>query len=549
MGGETSFMKKTVFLLLLTIVLVVPFVSAQEEVVITNTRNWHELYLGAFFALSNDDRFMFFDSLFDSNVKSQTINRATPVLILEQDARPVVKNYHNLLRTRGYTTLDSFIYDDYVELQEELFSRGSYDGIVLIYDVFGIEALALFPYMLENNLFPFFINQDNERTVLSDAGNNVELAVGYFPVRMLEDLSFEVIRGLPEDNSEAISRRFFEQKNSDWGLLVNAQEADFTAFASKNPAVVFNEELLRTSELIAESGITRFEAIGAEMANIAQALRDRAEHDLRFILRYAQTYTNIEGMTGQILALSRVQLPAPIISLSVVDARVYEDLNTLTFTIENSGSLPGLFFSNFELGDVGFADSRPHVILPGKTRTIPYVLDDVSGERLTANIIFGFSEPLTRTLTGRDGATTIREDVIRSSANDNSNVVLEQLSFDDNSGLFYARIRNEGTTNSEVVVEIYLDNSSSVLSLQETIEANSYQDIIVPALYVERGVVIDNSFDVEVFFGEERITKRVLFEDVLVASYRSLNIIYVAALALVLFAIIIWFVLRKKKQE
>ncbi len=528
-------MGKKSLVIILVFLLAFPLVSA--DVVITNSRDWQELYLGAYYSAYTENRFIYFETLYDSNVKSQTIAEETPVLVLEKQSRPVVKNYANLLEVRGYASVEEILYEEYSDLQSALVERAEPEGVVLIYDRFGIEAVAAFPYMLENNLFPIFINEENEDAVLSSVGSfDTALVIGYFPVRMLENVDSESIRNLPEENAHAMTRKMFSEGLYDWGILVNAQEVDLTALSGGSPVFVFNENLEELSAVIAESNIGRFEAIGGEMANVAQSLRSRAEQELRFIVRYAQTYTNIEGLSGQVLLLDRVKLPAPTMNVSFVEARFYPQTNTLTYTLENGGTLDALFFTNFEFRQSSFSDNNTHLIRAGETRTIPYIVENMNGEELglTANTIFGFSEPLTRSLSIDD--VSGGNEVIIDESVDSSDVSLVGLEFDDAEGIFYATVES---VDAVVAVEVFFDNSSLVSQ-----EVKGSQEIVIPAPYVPRDTVVGKSYDVGVYFGSERITQQKLFRDVVIEERSGFPFVIVAIVVVLL--LLIYFFKRRK---
>lgn len=543
-------LKKRFIQVALCILLVFVFLTplAQADLVVGNTKNWQDLYLTGFYAASLDYDYAYFTSLRDANLKTQTFPQSSNIIILEHSNDPVVRNYQNFLRVRGYENVESIVFSDYTELQDILASRMDSDKALVLDSRWGMEAVAATTFMINEGFSPYFLSEDNRNTVLSDIrGKEEVLIVGHFPVRLIADFPGNKITDFPDFNANTMSLRSARTGDYNWGQISNSQRQDFSTFKSRIPNFVFNGDVQRTAQTIRNSGVRNFEVIGSEMADIATNIRGASGENLRLLLKYARTYTNIDELSGQLLDLDRVEMPYPNIGLSIVNATYYPNLNTFTLTFVNTGTMDTKIFSTIEVNGQNLGDDFAHRVLANSSFTIPYSVGDLSGaEFAILDTIYGYAEPLQRTLS--TGLTANRFPVTIDKRVDDSSVELKKALFDDDNGLFYVEVESVGTSNANVIVEVLVDESALV---SKPTVISGRERVVIPAPFVEIGSVIGNSYDFNVYFGEEEIVKTSSFEDVLVEEYTSLGrvITYFAIAILIAVLWILFFVFSKKKKK
>lgn len=522
------------------LLLVIPLTSA--TVVVGNSKEWHDLYLGTMYAGLNDHSFLFFDSLGDADIQTRTIPKDEPIIVLESTSRPVVPNYQNILNVGGYSSVEVMTYDGYTELQRMLFGDAKYPGWIILHPEFGAEAMAAASYMIKAGYAPAFLNAENVPEV-EELAQGERLLVGHFPIRTIMGLEGDRITGFPMQNAQALTVRAQEEYPEEWALLSRTDSFDPGSLVSGRPLYLYNGELADLVQPIQESEISRFEVIGPDLADLAKSVEAQVGRDLHLLLKYGQTITNVPGLEGKILGIRQVPVPAPQVGIVFEEAVYYESLKTLALTYTNIGTLPALFVTSVEYGDVVISDEKLHTIGAGETLTIPYRMNITEmTPTATVNTRYGLERPLTRTV-AQAGSAVLRANVTRIDRADTTDVEVGKVAYDGERGRLLVTLRSNGP--ALVDIELFVDEETTLSG--EAREIDGERTISIDTPYLAPDALVGNTYDLHVFYGSDT-TANVKQVEVLVEQASSFNLFPYVIAGIVTFILVLAAVLITRKR-
>ena len=425
--------------------------AVEDPVVVVNSRDWRDLYLGAIYASHLGGDLIYFTNLGDAQIKTQTIRSSRHVIALES-SRPVVRNYESVLRTNGFTSYETREFGTFRDLQMDLFD-GSYDALVVLDPRFGPESIAFAP-AIGATMRPFFLDEDS-RSDVPRAERSAERTIiaGRFPVRLIDDIDAdEHYSSLSPKNADEITRWVAEGSSSEWGIIMRVDRVDFLSLVKSLPIVVYSGSLQDTVSVVRDIGIDRYEIISADAANLGTQIREGVGRDVSFMLKYGRTITNLPGMTGTILDLDTVYVDFPSPDLVIESVEHYTDARALLVRYRNRGNIDTLALTNIEYAETALTDDHTRVIPPGEMIEVPYLLiDDEQGEYAFINARYGMSIPLSRTLLSTEGTQLIREPVAKRTS-ENISVSLGDVVYDDRAGVLSITVetRDPGSVRIEI---------------------------------------------------------------------------------------------------
>lgn len=538
-------------LIALLLVLSIGAVAAavDDPVVVVNSKDWHDIYLGTVHANHIGADLLYFTSLGDAQIKTQTVHQDRPVTVLES-ARPVVKNYESVLRTNGFTTYEVIEYENYRDLQLELFD-GEYAGVVVLDPTFGVEAIALSPRIGTEILRPFFLDETNGNDLeRASRGFDETIVAGYFPIRLIEDIdASESYTGMSSTNANIISRSFANGSDATWGTIMRIDRVDFVGLLQNRPVVIYAGSISDTVEVVREIPLDRYEIISADAANLGPQIEEGVGRDLSFMLKYGRTITNLPGLTGQILDLDTVFVDYPSPDLVIDSIEHYEDANALLVTYRNRGNINTLSLTNIEYADNALTDTHVRTIHPQETIEVPYPLD-VAGFAVEAfiNARYGMTIPLSNTLLSEQGTQLVRQAVTRASS-DNLTLDVERATYDDEKGVLSISVRSgsAGVARIEVPVSDELTFTSGAA---EAIEGTHTFLIRTP---YHRADVFGDEIEVHVYQGTDApVYTNIEVVDLEIARNLltgSVTAIASGALIMILLALIVGLVLYVRSRR
>ncbi|RME31066.1 hypothetical protein D6789_03880, partial [Candidatus Woesearchaeota archaeon] len=420
--------------------------TVSATTVMGNSKEWQDLYLSAMYAHTNGYDFVFIESLGDADIQSQLLEKDEPIIIIESSKKPVIKNYESFLSVGGFTNLTVITAEDYRDLQLKLF--GDADSYFILDPTFGMEAVAAAPLILKRSAAPLFLDAQSKEDVKARASDD-SFVIGHFPLRIVAGIPGERLAGYPTDNALDLALLATRETKSSWGVIARADRFDPASLAGKKPIFLIVDDTSAVAEKVKESGITRFEVIGADMADIAKSIEAESGKDLHLLLKYGQTITNLPGLEGKILTVRQVSVPYPTVGLELKEAVFYPETSSLVVTFRNPGTLETKFFSNLELGELVFSDEHIHTALPGETVAIPYHVAE-SAETVTLTTRFGLEQPLNRVLRKKD-SPTLSVPVSTGQAT-NTSIEVGRVTYDGAKGELRIALSGQGVVDAELLV-------------------------------------------------------------------------------------------------
>jgi hypothetical protein len=426
--------------------------AAALDVVVVNSRDWRDITLGTVYAIHNDANIITFSNLGDAQIKTQTISPNATIVVFES-SRPVVRNYASVLRTNGFSDYTVHEHETYRDFQREHFD-GSYEALVLLDPMFGTEAISILPLAGHEPMRPFFLDAESRSDVDRAASNAKRIIIaGRFPLRLIEGIEAdERYEGLSPDNADQITRMVAESFASEWGVIMRIDRVDFESVLKKQPVVVYSGALSDTIATVRDIGISRFEIVSADAANLGQQIRAGAERDIALMLKYGRTITNLPGMTGQILDLETVFVDYPSPDLTIESAVHYTDANVLLITFTNRGNIDTYSFTNIEYDQNAMTDTHLRVIPPQTQIEVPYPLDEPTEERIAfINARYGMDLPLENTLRSEQGASLVRQEV-STDQSPNSTIEIRDARYNDERGQLYIDVESRGSGYARIEI-------------------------------------------------------------------------------------------------
>jgi hypothetical protein len=524
---------------------------AADTTVVANTKDWQSMYLISVYADSIGADFMFIQSLSDAELKTSLLGD-DDVIVFESSTTPVIKNYLSFLSINGFSSVGEYRFLDAYDLQEYLYDQVEPDGIVLLGTDFGMEAIAVVPYALEKNYFPIFYTEDNFRFLFRESRRVDVVALGRVPIRVAEQLRPEqIIIGDPKETTNTITQLTVDELDSQWGVITRIDEIDYESVRADLPVFVyFGEDYLTdTAGIIRNSGISNFEVIGGNTAEIAQELEAQSQRDLNLLLKFGRKITNFDGLEDSLLNVDTLELPFPFEFITLEAIEYHENMGLLTVTYKNEGNVETNVFSNVEYASIVLSDERAHPILPGDTKTIAYDFSNADATELSEPAVittrYGFSFPLQNVITNDNGLPFVQLDVTQSTVNEEPPALEFRSAIFEEEGILRFRYANTG--NEAITFFTEMDFEDRILSSeQDTVQPGETATVSINFLYIPDSRVIDLPFNVSTHFGvgDTYFSEQYEISVQQPTNYTSLAI----GLGAVLVAILIFTLFRAKEK-
>lgn len=550
-----SFLKKIFVISLLLLIFSMSLASAvsAETHVVVNSKDWRSVYLLSIYAKYLDADVVFFKNLADAQLKTKMIGVDEEILVFESDNDPVIKKYSSLLKVNGYTDYTSFSFDSYVDLQEYLLSELNPDGYYIMDPNYGLDSIASSTFILSNNYFPLFVNQENIDSLSKLSSKKPSYIVGRTPVRLLDRLDGTKIQGFPYETLQESTKLSINSVNSDWGIIMRVDTVDLNLLTKGLPIFVYHAEeyIDAVAKTVKESNISKFEVVGAGTADIAKSIELQSQKNLNFMLKYGRKVTNYPGLEKDILDIDSIAFDYPIESLEIVDAVHYPEMGVLSLTFQNTGNTPVLFFSNAEFANEPLSDENTHSIGVGERKTIPFLLSEkgLSGDVVRVTTRYGSSLPLKFSISG-DPGNLFYESEVRESYLFQGFYELELVSsgFDTEKGLLEVVFKNPYDESIKVFSELLIGDTDVASSKTVEIEPNTKKTLFIETPYLRDSEILENEFELVTYLGTDDTLSKML-TTLMVKEKKTVNPkVFVIAIILIAILAILFLLLTLRKD-
>lgn len=538
-----------------------------ESYVVVNSRDWHDLYLGTVYAGLTNQSIIAFSNLGEAQTKSKLIAPDSQVLIIEPTKNSVVKRYSSYLSANGVTKTNTLSYDDFIDLQSQFVQllektpNQPINGYAILYAPFGVEAVNIVPILYEKSYMPLFVDELHSSsffTAIQNYKSRPALLAGHLPVRIVSDLKREfnvnkMYVNDVEENSAQIVGDVLKTSKSNMGVISRIDRIDLQAIKRGLPQFVYFGDTQEVATQISKSNIDIFEVISSDAADLSKSISALSGRNLKLLVKYARGFTNIQGLSGQLLDLDTVEFPYQFTYVTVEKAVYHEQESTLTVTLKNSGTIPSRLYSTIEFGQATYADEISQIIPAQSSITFPYVVENApSNNRVVINTLYGKNEPLTKTILGSKGEPLVVIDAIRDTTKDNSDISFVASRIDETNGQLQLDIQNNADKPVIVSAQVILDNVTLVSSSQTQLRANQLGQILVPIPYISANDLLEKPLTLTFAYGEVDTlkTKSISFavKEIIYPQKNSIPmwlIITISIILLLFVALIILLRLRK----
>ena len=561
-----------IVVLILLLNLSLSIVSAYDYVVV-DSKDWRDIYLGIMFSTFDNSRVLFFNDLADVDLKTRMIPKNASVLILESKEDAIIKNYFSFLNVRDYVNTESVVFNDFSDLQVALYDKikDKVNNFIVLNPDFGNEAVVAAPLIKNEKYWPVFLTKKNLGSVVSNFDfDERSIAAGYFPYRLIDFFPGIKFIDVPYKNMIALLNYTLNNVDYDWSTLMILDKVDPDALISGKPIFIYDGNLDLLASLVKETSAERFEIIGGELADVAKELEARSGKDLKLLLKYARTITNLKPYKGKLLDLDAFSVDYPYLLLNIKNVTYYPDLNTLAITFKNNGNFRAFVYTNFEFSDTPYSDKFPLEILPGQELTIPYFVNlsearakdfnDLDNLSIVLNVLYGMDFPLENTLEDRNGRPLINQKVFVSDYVENSSLSLVDHRFDNSRGKLLLKVQNNNDYDLVAFAEVSLGPNNILVSKKTMIPKHSEGELVIDTPFLYKEDFYNKTIDVLLYYGnKDTLNAKVVsmeitnfYEQSLITGFivgimenDKVLVIIIVALILLILAI----VLRKKSKK
>ncbi|MFH1211690.1 MAG: hypothetical protein V1659_02055 [Candidatus Woesearchaeota archaeon] len=561
-GSRRKIIFSSLLLLCLILIGVSASASIKQNTVVVNSKEWRNVFLATIYAGLNDADIVYFSNLKEANLKSQAIPKSNQITVFEPEQDAVVKNFGSYLKVNGFSDYDVVSFTDYNDLQEKLWEDGGYKGFVLLDPAFGIEAIAVSPLLIEKRYPPLFATEQNIGSIKDLIENKDVIAVGHFPARVLSNIPDiapnPLFADFPDQNVDNITLFFVKNYPKDWTVVIRGDRVLPEVLMQANPIFVYYGDIGQLAQTVKRTNATYFEAISGDLANLLSELETKVGKDLKFIMRYGRTVTNVEGMQGKILDLDTVYFDFPYTKIELVKAVYYPKHNVTAITFESKGNMNTLIFSNMEILGLPLSDSNMHSAPSQSAITIPYVsevLPDQNNLSVVVTTQYDYRLPLRNTIKSESGNSFVRLPVVRNELFDDSAIVLKDYLFNNARGQIVLSIQNPTSHKVNVYAEFIFDDENIISSQVTELKAKSTQDVVIDTPYLLWSDIKGKSFTLNIYYGAEdtilqytesiEITKVIETEG---GFLKGKTVVFILIIIVVI-VLVLFFIFWKKKGE
>ncbi|UCD04500.1 MAG: hypothetical protein JSW73_02610 [Candidatus Woesearchaeota archaeon] len=550
--------RKLIFILFIYLLMIVSAqpVKADEgtSYVIANTKDWRSIYIAGTYAALTNSKLMYISNLYDAQLTSDKMSKINSrILVLESNNKYVVKNYESFLEKNGHSNLETVRFNGYSDLQTLIFNDIDTEGVFVLNPEYGSVAISAVPYILKHRYIPFFINSANKDDVKSLGKSDSTIIAGRIPAKVIEDLRGTKLVYSPFKSIEEVTELVLQENTEEWGLIVKADEIDPITLKSEFPVFIFvgEQHFDELVSLVDESGLTKFEVIGAPMNDIAKQLDVATVRDLKIMLKYGMFISTGEpGFQSEIQNLKTIRFDYPYEKLTVTSATYYSNINRLALTFKNEGNIDVMFFSTVDFLGNTVAEIEAHHILIGQTKTIPFEFSgDFDGKDAKMSTRYGVEFPLINPIRKEGETLYFTVPTQESSHFEEDNITLLRYGYDYKDDKLILDLENPNTNDIVIFAELKLDEEKIRTSKLSSISRNNRGRLEIETPYTGTDEIAHKVFNVTIYFGEIDTLNTKVFELEMKEYPMVDNLMYYIIIVIILVIIIFLILLIKRKKD
>jgi|GEM_PF-4733008 len=299
----------------LTILMFFLLLPGLAKVNIINSNDWRFVLLVMEYSHYQGDDVIFLLSESQSEIIGANLV-GDGITVYEDLKNPVVKDYGYFLKTVHGVDSTTKEYKDYKEFQEFMFKALSPETLFVASTLEPENTLVSIPLAYKKKglvLFPtssLYSRLADFSEIYMVGGIERDFRRELLSVAALIKKDVNIIdQGSPYKNSLAL---LDEWGDTDILYISTGGFLEPTLLNGDYPLILTGSDTYSSGflDVLKKIGVKRVFVVGAELMNVARAIRDGSNKEIAVIVKYGETYTSA-GYAGTIYALSTYQIPIP----------------------------------------------------------------------------------------------------------------------------------------------------------------------------------------------------------------------------------------------
>ncbi|MFH1134430.1 MAG: hypothetical protein V1735_08145 [Nanoarchaeota archaeon] len=445
----------TCFLMLL---LAVSGAVAATEVVLSNSRDWTDVYSVEIFGFLQGTTPMFLVSERHGTIILTRTLKETPVRVYSSK-NPFVIGMRGTLVGQGFLNITEETPDN---INLALGRRTNVTRFIITDPTYGYNAIALGSYAVLTRSWIIFADRNNLNTVLDFLGERkVDSILVYGQVdrevrEALTSYPLEIINEAGDRfaNNVEIVKRYKALADSRQVLMSNGEFIEGDLIGGGYPVLFIGKQNVpdKIAEYVRNSNIEVGVLIGNDLVSTATFVRRQL--GISTFVKFARSGRNPTGPINEVEGLDVFYVP--VLQLGIgIDSIVYNKVTSqLQVNLRNFVGVPTYFKGTYTVQDgqntqvVG--DLDPLFIDKGANKTVTYAMSPLSSDEVTAKafVIFGESKGALELILSQAFNVSVV------AVTDESDIIIEKVVFDKNKNRFDVVIKNVGSVDSYVRTEL-----------------------------------------------------------------------------------------------
>lgn len=407
-------MKKILLLSVFVFLFIISISSQAFARIIANSNNWRDVYILMIYSYYSNESFNFINSLGEAEILSKTLRKNDSILIFESRTNSIVKGYADFLKLKGFENVREDIFLDYTSLQIDLYKvlQKKILGFIVVKDDFGIDAISIAPYAINNNYWVFFYNDETKEDIIKTIKSNENKKVifyGEFLDRPWKKIENPVMiideKSRVKNNMKILEMLQPFLNNNSWLIISNGEYIDEIFLIQKMPISFTLQTVEDITNWAIKNNIKIVEIIGPENVDYGQKIRDLSNRTVGVVVKTGRTFTGDPELRGKQFVIRAISTDYPIDRIVIEDIYFIPELKQLIIVVKNIGNTDlyyyisgiGAFYGDREI----FPQFSPELHAIGKnTRfSLPIHVDlNETPDRVELLLTFGSEFPLKNTL-------------------------------------------------------------------------------------------------------------------------------------------------------
>jgi hypothetical protein len=471
MKDKNSLLSRKLLLILigLALIIIIPAFASAQDVIISNSANWSDVYSTLLYANLLGKTGYFLTSTPHGPILLYEIPQDKEIQVITSADKPYVVGYEALIRSKGYPNPQELIFTNTnLELARRLTDINKF---IIIDPSYGYNALAVAPYAVKARYYVLFAERRNIGDITNFlAGKNVQSIIIYGQVNRevrtaLASYNPEVINsanGSRFENNMMIVDKYAEIGSIKQVILSNGEFIEASMMSGTEPVLFIGKNNVpdEIQQYIKDKKIEIGVLIGNEL--IGSATTIRRQLGISVFVKFARGSRIPGGTINPVEDLDRFPMPSYQLGMSIVSIIYNKATGEFEVTYRNDVNIATYFKSTITVknanGDilVVIGDNDTVFIDGGETKTIVYtpkqpLTEDQMAGNITAEVYTIFGESKTSLENVLRGTFKIETINVMDSADIN---IVDPIYYDMSKGIFYVTIENIGPVDAYVSIEL-----------------------------------------------------------------------------------------------